>query len=107
MSMGSELLFLEMVAYLGYKFVAILTCSVINLVVLRTLTGSPGFFMHIIFIYLALALGFFLLRSWRYLMLPQDATAATFVHPMRRRRVYFLFSVAAVQILVSYLLLIT
>ena len=108
LSMGSELMFLDIIAYLGYKFVAILSCSLINLVVLRTLTGSPGLFMHVVFIYLSLALGFFLLRSWRYLMLPAEADANTsFGHPMRRRRVYFLFSVAALQIVVSYFLLIT
>ena len=102
LSLEQDIPVLDVIAYLGYKFVMILTTSSLSLLV-----GS-SLILHCVFGFLSLSLSFFLLRSLRYWIVPPE-NSASYTMPMsspnRRQRLYFLFSVAAVQVVVSYLLL--
>ncbi|KZT00327.1 YIF1-domain-containing protein [Laetiporus sulphureus 93-53] len=86
---------LDLMAYDGYKFVGVIVTLVAGLLnVGRTL-------YFVTFCYSFLSTAFFLLRSLRYLILPDaSATAAPVNSPAQRsRRIIFLFIVAMSQVL--------
>lgn len=83
---------LDLVAYSGYKFVGI-TVSI-----LFTALMGKGWMAWLVFAYAYLANAFFLLRSLKYVLLPDgeaDGTAnvySTAPRQMRKRRTWFLFA---------------
>lgn len=86
LSSGSKLL--EFVAYSGYKFIGI----TLTMLVSTLFTSST--FKWAVFFYTALSNSFFLLRSLRYILLPDSTTsssASTFNPGQRQRRIQFLF----------------
>lgn len=86
----------EMLGYGGYKFVGIIATVIVSLLNLgRVATVAT-------FIYTFSANAFFLLRSLKYVLLPDSSTstsAATLSPTQRSRRVQFLFIVAMAQFL--------
>jgi len=89
---------LELTAYTGFKFVPL--C---NLRILQLLTSSK--LLHVIvFLYLMIAYGFFTLRTIRYLVLG-DNTSDLIGKQARKRRIVFLFLIAGIQILNTWILL--
>lgn len=84
---------LDLVAYSGYKFIGLILLQVLKVVL-------PTWGKWSVFCYVSLAVSFFLLRSLRYMVLPVDSSAYG-----RRRRVHFLFIIAAIQVFSSWLLL--
>lgn len=98
LSVTTEIQWLDLIAYCGYKFVgAIFTLFVKFLV--------SGWAMYAAWIYTSLAMGFFLLRSLRHVMLSEGATIpGTGITPARKRRVQLLFLVAALQIVFMWVL---
>lgn len=96
LSINNESQLLDLVAYSGYKFVGI----IITLVTSEVLTpgrGTGGWVGWVVFIYTFLANAFFLLRSLKYVLLPDSATDArtgsmhTVARSQRNRRTQFLF----------------
>lgn len=91
----------ELLAYGGYKFVGIIVTVLASLLSFgRVATGT-------VFLYVSCANAFFLLRSLKYVLLPDSsvsASAATLSHGQRSRRVLFLFIVAASQVVSMALL---
>lgn len=85
LSAGSKLL--DFVAYSGYKFIGI------TLTLLTSSLFSSSAFKWAIFAYTATSNSFFLLRSLRYILLPDSNTggASTFNSGQRQRRIQFLF----------------
>lgn len=94
----SDAQFLDLICYSGYKFIGIIVTLVARYLV-------PGWTTWLIFFYTNLAVGFFLLRSLRHIVLPDTTSAtATGVHH-RKHRIHFLFVVAALQLVFSWILL--
>lgn len=84
---------LDLAAYSGYKFVGV-TVSI-----LATALIGRGWLSWVVFAYVYLANAFFLLRSLKYVLLPDidgaDGTAnvySTAPRQMRKRRTWFLFA---------------
>ncbi|KAK9241975.1 YIF1-domain-containing protein [Lipomyces tetrasporus] len=89
LSISNESQLLDLVAYSGYKFIG---------VILTMIAGSviPGLlFKYIVFLYTFAANAFFLLRSLKYVVLPEStinaATSMTTTQRQRQRRIQFLF----------------
>ncbi|PWO00926.1 YIF1-domain-containing protein [Tilletiopsis washingtonensis] len=92
----------DLVAYGGYKFVgAIVTLAVGMCGVGRLLYWGT-------FAYTCAANAFFLLRSLRYVVLPDPSnpSSVTITQAQRSRRIQFLFSIAMAQTLFCFLLII-
>ncbi|EIW70117.1 hypothetical protein TREMEDRAFT_30026 [Tremella mesenterica DSM 1558] len=96
---GSGASGVELIGYGGYKFVGIIITVLASMLNLGTLTTGA------VFIYLFGANAFFLIRSLRYVLLPDTSsgispsTSHTLSHAQRARRVQFLFIMAVSQIL--------
>jgi hypothetical protein len=97
LSIHSETAVLDLVAYTGYKFLPL--CIFIGVSLVFPKMGSMLYWS--IFAYLAMATGFVLLRSLRYVVLPSDEGTST----MRKRRIYFLFVIATMQAILMFLLI--
>lgn len=105
LSISSESQLLDLVAYSGYKFVGIiltvLVSEILNRTSLGTGTGGTGGWIGwIVFLYTFGANAFFLLRSLRYVLLPDQgssgapggsAASYTVARSQRNRRTQFLF----------------
>ncbi|ORY07882.1 hypothetical protein K493DRAFT_201596 [Basidiobolus meristosporus CBS 931.73] len=99
LGISGDVLLLDLVAYSGYKFVGIIVT--LSFRFLNNPTVSWGAYL-----YTNLAFGFFLLRSLRYVVLPDLNSPGTMVNAQRKRRVHFLFCVAALQFLSAWLLMV-
>ncbi|KAK7023773.1 WD-repeats-region domain-containing protein, partial [Favolaschia claudopus] len=91
---------IDVIAYGGYKFVAVIPSILVGFLQLGTTLG------FVTFTYFAFANAFFLMRSLRSLVLPDAASRAASGDPyattsgsQRRRRITFLFVEAASQLL--------
>ncbi|KAJ3199809.1 hypothetical protein HDU82_000128 [Entophlyctis luteolus] len=80
----SEVPFLDLIAYCGYKFVPVLVCLILNLVFPIPLA------VYGVLFYLVISYGFFMLRSVKHLVLP-DSSTSTLVAAQRQQRIYLLF----------------
>ncbi|ORY31217.1 YIF1-domain-containing protein [Naematelia encephala] len=87
----------ELIGYGGYKFVGIIVTILVGFLRLGTLTSATTF------IYTFSANAFFLLRSLKYVLLPDpsnmSAATQSLSHSQRSRRVQFLFFMAVSQVL--------
>ncbi|KAI8357232.1 YIF1-domain-containing protein [Mortierella sp. GBAus27b] len=90
LNIASEVSLLDLLAYSGYKFVGIIISIVAQL------AGVPRSVFWAIFLYTGAATGFFLLRSLRYVILP-EASADTVLAPQRKRRIHFLICLSVLQ----------
>ncbi|KAJ9119155.1 hypothetical protein QFC22_003646 [Naganishia vaughanmartiniae] len=91
----------ELIGYGGYKFVGIIVT-----VMASFLNWGKVFYMSVFF-YTFCANAFFLLRSLKYVLLPDSSNSssvATISHSQRSKRVQFLFIIAMAQILFMGLL---
>ncbi|WWC92300.1 uncharacterized protein L201_007254 [Kwoniella dendrophila CBS 6074] len=86
----------ELIGYGGYKFVGIIVC------IITSMLGFGKLVSWGVFVYTFGANAFFLLRSLKYVLLP-DASVSTVTntlsHSQRSRRVQFLFVMAMSQVL--------
>ncbi|KAJ3040501.1 hypothetical protein HDV00_010810 [Rhizophlyctis rosea] len=96
LNVTSDAGFLDLIAYCGYKFIGIITTYIAKIFL-------PTWAVWSVFAYVMMCLGFFTLRTLKYIVLPESINPV--VHPMRKRRINFLFIVALVQILLSWLLI--
>ncbi|CAG8505391.1 41_t:CDS:2 [Dentiscutata heterogama] len=97
LNITSDTNILNLLAYSGYKFVGVIVTLAVSLI-------APFWFVVSTFIYTAFANGFFLLRSLRQVVFP-DASATVGIQPrQKRKRIHFLFLVAALQVVFMYLL---
>ncbi|KAK8193591.1 putative membrane protein [Phyllosticta capitalensis] len=96
LSISNDSQLLDLVAYSGYKFVGIIVTIVIAEVFNKG-QGSGGWVGWIVFLYTFSALAFFLLRSLKYVLLPDTAPNAgaqggyTVARNQRYARTQFLF----------------
>lgn len=104
LSISSESQLLDLVAYSGYKFVGIIVTLLLSEILNRTSLGSGGggtggWIGWGVFLYVFAANAFFLLRSLRYVLLPDmaqggggtSAASYTVARSQRNRRTQFLF----------------
>ncbi|CAO3673808.1 unnamed protein product [Umbelopsis vinacea] len=98
LSITSDTSVLDLVAYSGYKFVGVIVTTGVKQL------GFGGWVTWGLFLYTALSCGFFLLRSMRYLALPEAGTAST-MNPQRKRRMWFLLMIASSQLFFMFLLI--
>lgn len=120
LNIGGEGTVTDLLAYSGYKFVGIITCLVAALLQLR------GWAYALVFTYVFCANALFLvrlrsvdraddrqLRSLRYVVLPDPALSAAYgsaatanppSHAQKRTRTWFLFSIAASQLVSMFFL---
>ncbi|MCJ1355814.1 MAG: hypothetical protein MMC33_005806 [Icmadophila ericetorum] len=96
LSITNDSQLLDLVAYSGYKFVGV----IVTLVISETLNlgqGTGGWIGWSVFAYTFLANAFFLLRSLKYVLLPDASATAgsgmphTIARSQRNRRTQFLF----------------
>ncbi|CAB08782.1 Protein transport protein yif1 [Schizosaccharomyces pombe] len=99
LNISSQSQVLDLLAFSGYKFVGLILTSLSKLFEMPWVT-------RFVFLYMYLATAFFLLRSLKYAVLPESTMAinATITSHQRSRRIYFLFFIAASQILFMYVL---
>ncbi|KAF9306146.1 hypothetical protein BGZ74_007348 [Mortierella antarctica] len=97
LNITSEVSMLDLVAYSGYKFVGIIVS------ILAQLSKAPKTVFWIVFLYTGAATGFFLLRSLRYVILP-EASAGTVQAPQRKRRIHFLICLSVLQFAFMWIL---
>ncbi|KAJ1974378.1 Transport protein yif1 [Dimargaris verticillata] len=98
LNISAEAQFLDLICYCGYKFIGIIATLLVGV-------KSPSWATWSVFFYTNIAVGFFLLRSLRHIVLPDTSAAtATGLHH-RKHRIYFLFIVAALQLVFSWILL--
>ncbi|KAG0202803.1 hypothetical protein BGX28_004784 [Mortierella sp. GBA30] len=90
LNITSEVPILDLVAYSGYKFVGIIVSIIVRL------SKAPTSLFWTVFLYTGAATGFFLLRSLRYVILP-EASAGTVLAPQRKRRIHFLICLSVLQ----------
>lgn len=101
LSINNESQLLDLVAYSGYKFVGIILTLVTSEIVTPG-KGTGGWIGWVVFIYTFLANAFFLLRSLKYVLLPDSISDArtgamhTVARSQRNRRTQFLFIYAYV-----------
>jgi hypothetical protein len=99
LNIATDVQFLDLIAYCGYKFVGVIITLLTQLLI-------GGSLVWLVFGYTVMAIGFFLLRSLRYVVLPDASISAnTVLQPQRKRRVHFLFTLAALQLVSMWLLL--
>ncbi|KAI9848610.1 MAG: hypothetical protein M1838_000482 [Thelocarpon superellum] len=102
LSITNESQLLDLVAYSGYKFVGIITTLIVTELLdgFRTATATTSARSHTsgswlswaVFLYCFLANAFFLLRSLKYVLLPENAADRnTIARTQRNRRTQFLF----------------
>ncbi|PLW16471.1 hypothetical protein PCANC_18564 [Puccinia coronata f. sp. avenae] len=96
---------IDLVAYSGYKFVGIIVS------LLASLIGFRSSICWAIFVYVFGANAFFLLRSLRYVILPDpsgqtfgSATTSTVNSTQKSRRIQFLFAISVSQLASMWLL---
>ncbi|TDL20243.1 protein transporter yif1 [Rickenella mellea] len=85
----------DLFAYVGYKFVGVIACLLMDLL-------NLGRSMYlVVFVYALCSNGFFLLRALKYVVLPDPRDAAQHVGTLspaqRSRRIWFLFAISASQ----------
>ncbi|KAF9399471.1 hypothetical protein BGX21_006180 [Mortierella sp. AD011] len=90
LNITSEVPILDLLAYSGYKFVGIIVS------IIAQLAKAPRSVFWFVFLYTGAATGFFLLRSLRYVILP-EASAGTVQAPQRKRRIHFLICLSVLQ----------
>ncbi|CAG8662241.1 3241_t:CDS:2 [Ambispora leptoticha] len=95
LNISSETHFLDLMAYSGYKFIGTIMTLMVSLI-------APFWVVAVTFIYTAFSTGFFLLRSLRYVVFPDSTTTVNV--PQRKRRINFLFCIAALQVVLMYFL---
>ncbi|WRT70708.1 uncharacterized protein IL334_007706 [Kwoniella shivajii] len=86
----------ELIGYNGYKFVGIIVVIIVSML------GFGRLVCGIVFLYTFGANAFFLLRSLKYVLLPDASVSnvtTTLSHSQRSRRVQFLFFMAMSQVL--------
>ncbi|KAJ2613948.1 Transport protein yif1 [Coemansia sp. RSA 1365] len=98
LSVGSELQFLDIVAYSGYKFVT-------TIIVVLLKPWAPWWLTWSAFFYLGFALAFFIIRSMRHALIPEASSVMGGVNTQRKRRVHFLFIIAMMQFLYIWILI--
>lgn len=93
---------MDLLAYSGYKFVGTLITLLVGLAKVR------GLVYWSVFLYCFAANAFFLLRSLRYVVLPDPSSPSsqTITHAQRSRRIQFLFCIAVAQIVFGWALII-
>ncbi|KAI9318080.1 YIF1-domain-containing protein [Dichotomocladium elegans] len=89
---------LDLVAYSGYKYVCIIVTDLVKLL------GAGKWLSWMVFLYTSLSVGFFLLRSMRYVILPDAAAGPSTLNPQRKRRMWFLLMIASLQIVFMFAL---
>ncbi|KAJ2340632.1 Transport protein yif1 [Coemansia sp. RSA 2671] len=97
LNVGSELQFLDIVAFSGYKFV-----TTILVVLLKP--WAPWWMTWSGFLYFGFALAFFMIRSLRHALIP-ESSSVTGVNVHRKRRIHFLFVIAMTQFLYIWILM--
>lgn len=97
LNITSESQLLDLIAYSGYKFVGTILTLCARLILSRT-------YMWIVFFYSFFATAFFLLRSLKYVVLPESSNASTVTLGQRSRRIQFLFMVAMIQVVFMWIL---
>ncbi|KAG0288158.1 hypothetical protein BGZ96_008027 [Linnemannia gamsii] len=90
LNITSDVPILDLLAYSGYKFVGIIVSIIVQL------SKAPSSLFWSVFLYTGAATGFFLLRSLRYVILP-EASAGTVLPPQRKRRIHFLICLSVLQ----------
>ncbi|KAI9252550.1 YIF1-domain-containing protein [Helicostylum pulchrum] len=98
LSIPFEASMLDLVSYYGYKFVGIIVTDVVKLL------GGKGYTAWFVFFYTGLCVSFFLLRSMRYVILPDAAAGPSTMNPQRKRRLWFLLTIAALQMVYMFFL---
>ncbi|PWN47107.1 YIF1-domain-containing protein [Violaceomyces palustris] len=93
---------IDLLAYSGYKFVGTLITLSVGLL------NFGGLVYWSVFLYCFAANAFFLLRSLRYVILPDPSSpsSVTITHAQRSRRIQFLFSIAVAQIILGWALIV-
>ena len=91
----------DLLAYSGYKFVGTLLVLGVGML------DYSRWLYWITFLYVFAANAFFLLRSLRYVVLPDPTSpsSVTFTQAQRASRIQFLFAIAMSQILFGWLLI--
>ncbi|KAK0562372.1 Protein transport protein yif1 [Tilletia horrida] len=99
---GDHYTSLDLIAYSGYKFVGTLVTLFLGL------TGLGSFLYWAAFLYTLAANSFFLLRSLRYVVLPDPSnpSSMTITQAQRSKRIQFLFGIAVAQIVLGWLLVV-
>ncbi|KAF9376877.1 hypothetical protein CPB97_010540 [Podila verticillata] len=97
LNITSEVSMLDLLAYSGYKFVGIIVS------IMAQLSKAPKTVFWTVFLYTGAATGFFLLRSLRYVILP-EASAGTVQAPQRKRRIHFLICLSVLQFAFMWIL---
>lgn len=95
LSISNDSQLLDLVAYSGYKFVGVIVTLVIA-EILNGGRGTGGWAGWTLFTYTFLANAFFLLRSLKYVLLPDSSSSTaggmqTVARSQRNRRTQFLF----------------
>lgn len=92
----------DLFAYSGYKFLGVIITLLVGLLHLGRLAYWS------VWAYTTAANAFFLLRSLRYVVLPDPSSpsSVTITHAQRSRRIQFLFSIAVAQSVFGWLLII-
>ncbi|KAI9337922.1 hypothetical protein BDR26DRAFT_803776 [Obelidium mucronatum] len=98
LSVATDVPFFDLIAYCGYKFVPVLICLILNLVV-----PIPAI-VYTVLAYLIISYSFFTLRSVKYLVLPESSSTTTLVASQRQQRIYLLFLFVGIQALTSFFL---
>ncbi|KAG0256822.1 hypothetical protein BG011_004311 [Mortierella polycephala] len=91
LNITSEVPILDLLAYSGYKFVGIIVSIIIQL------SSAPRYAFWSTFLYTGAATGFFLLRSLKYVILPEVSSTGTVLPPQRKRRIHFLICLSVLQ----------
>ncbi|MCJ1249621.1 hypothetical protein MMC30_006847 [Trapelia coarctata] len=99
LSITNESQLLDLIAYSGYKFVGVIVTLVVTEIV-NLGQGTGGWVSWTVFVYTFLANAFFLLRSLKYVLLPDSSaptgSGMTVARSQRNRRTQFLFLYAYV-----------
>ncbi|KAI4736469.1 YIF1-domain-containing protein [Aureobasidium sp. EXF-12298] len=92
LNISNESQWLDLVAYSGYKFVGIIF-TIALATIMTGGKGTGGYVGWSVFAYTYLANAFFLLRSLKYVILPDTASGAhnPIARSQRTKRTYFLF----------------
>lgn len=93
LSISSSSQLLDLVAYSGYKFVHVITSALLSELLLHMGFGGSKWVARMVFLYCFAANAFFLLRSLRYVLLPdgQGANNNYGGRSQKSRRTQFLF----------------